>query len=370
MTVPSSALFFSLVGGVFLTASVWRRAEREASPVLVALVRWGWSGALCSAVMLALRTVRQGGIFALPETEIFFREEWGYFFRYGEAVVYLYFLLPNYLVLRWLVRPDPKKEKYWQLMKYVCTFGRTEWGWSGAEEDRARAGTAGRALLVKCFFAPLLVSWSIGNFFFLHELSVEWSLDGAFLHRLLFHLIITVDVMIFTGGYLTELPQLKNSIRSVEPTILGWAVCLVCYPPFNEIFFPFFDIESPFDLLFSHEGLPTFVRNGVLGGILLLWGIYLWASLALGWKASNLTHRGIICHGPYRYLRHPAYTSKLLIWYLQAIFFGSFTVLLVGVFTVVYGLRIWTEERHLSRDPEYRSYCLRVPRRVLPSLSR
>jgi protein-S-isoprenylcysteine O-methyltransferase Ste14 len=43
------------------------------------------------------------------------------------------------------------------------------------------------------------------------------------------------------------------------------------------------------------------------------------SSIAFGIRFSNLTHRGIITNGPYRYTRHPAYISKNLSWWLIAI---------------------------------------------------
>ena len=33
-------------------------------------------------------------------------------------------------------------------------------------------------------------------------------------------------------------------------------------------------------------------------------------------RFSNLTHRGIITNGPYRYSKHPAYLAKNLSWWL------------------------------------------------------
>lgn len=57
--------------------------------------------------------------------------------------------------------------------------------------------------------------------------------------------------------------------------------------------------------------------------ITCLWGIFAWASLSLGFKASNLTNRGIVTKGPYRWVRHPAYAAKLGIWLIQLVFFWA-----------------------------------------------
>ena len=45
-----------------------------------------------------------------------------------------------------------------------------------------------------------------------------------------------IDTLYFAFGYIFEANFLKNKVRSVEPTIIGWAVALVCYPPFNTAF--------------------------------------------------------------------------------------------------------------------------------------
>lgn len=47
--------------------------------------------------------------------------------------------------------------------------------------------------------------------------------------------------------------------------------------------------------------------------------IYAWASWALGLKASNLTNRGIVTTGPYKYIRHPAYICKNTAWLIGGI---------------------------------------------------
>ena len=50
--------------------------------------------------------------------------------------------------------------------------------------------------------------------------------------------------------------------------------------------------------------------------LVLLTGIYAWATVAFGLRFSNLTHRGILTHGPYAWTKHPAYLSKNAYWWL------------------------------------------------------
>src|SRR3546814_4847877 len=49
--------------------------------------------------------------------------------------------------------------------------------------------------------------------------------------------------------------------------------------------------------------------------LVLLTAIYAWATVAFGLRFSNLTHRGILTHGPYALSRHPAYLAKNLFWW-------------------------------------------------------
>ena len=57
--------------------------------------------------------------------------------------------------------------------------------------------------------------------------------------------------------------------------------------------------------------------------ILALVAIYVWATIAFGARFSNLTHRGIITAGPYRFTKHPAYLAKNLSWWLITLPFDS-----------------------------------------------
>ena len=111
---------------------------------------------------------------------------------------------------------------------------------------------------------------------------------------------------------------------------------------------------------------------------MLLMTIYASASVALNFKASNLTHRGIVGWGPYRVIRHPAYVCKNLAWWLAVIPTVSAAwsesvisaLLVIGAstaWTALYVIRALTEEDHLRRvDDEYDAYCRKVPYRFIP----
>ena len=248
------------------------------------------------------------------------------------------------------------------------------------------AKQAGLALLLKFFFAPLMINWCLAHAADMTN-SVVQLIEGdrdALTGRQLFdtwifwaafQAILFVDTFLFTIGYIIEMPALKNRIKSVDPTFFGWAICLLCYPPFNDLTGRFFEWQS--------SDFPHFESNAVhyFANICLLTalGIYSWASVALGLKASNLTNRGIIARGPYKYVRHPAYAAKNLAWWIGALpmFFAemnslnfkeaAYTLFALSAWTAIYALRAITEERHLLMGNNgYAEYMQRVKWRFIP----
>ena len=241
--------------------------------------------------------------------------------------------------------------------------------------------------LLKGFFAPFMVmalmEHVMGSLANGSALAAQWHMDLGPLEmfnrhgfRLALSMILFVDVALFTVGYLVEMPRLGNEIRSVDPTLLGWAAALLCYPPFSKItgtilgsnvsYFPQFDDPT------AHLALNL--------TLLALMAIYASASVALGLKASNLTHRGIVTRGPYALIRHPAYACKNMAWWIgsvplvsaafsQSLFTGISAIASVIGWTMLYVLRALTEEDHLrSVDAEYAAYAARVRYRFIPGL--
>lgn len=242
-----------------------------------------------------------------------------------------------------------------------------------------------RILLLKFFFAPLMVSWLLQHLagFSAMNLSptfgdgLTWvELYNRQLHAPLIHLVIFVDVLCFTFGYLIDHPKLKNGFVSVDPTLSGWLVCIICYQPFNQglkAFIGWYSSDAPV------VGDP-YVQFALNIAVLLSFAIYTVASVNLGFKASNLTNRGIVRHGVYRWIRHPAYTFKNLAWWLGAMpplwaalqtsVLGSLAILLsLCGWTAIYAARALTEERHLlMADNGYREYMQQVRYRFIPGL--
>jgi len=250
------------------------------------------------------------------------------------------------------------------------------------------ARQAGLALLLKFFFAPLMINWCLGHLGTLSGTMVQFDsgLEQGLRGRVLFdtsifwaafQLILFVDTLLFTLGYIVELPVLRNRIRTVDPTFFGWFICLACYPPFNEFTGVFLAWQSNDFPYFTNDYLH--IAMNVL--VLLSLAIFSWASIALGFKASNLTNRGIVSRGPYAFVRHPAYAAKNLAWWIGAIptlvmvFAGgdwgtiAYTLVALIGWTTIYVLRAITEERHLLMiDNGYREYAQQVRWRFIPKV--
>lgn len=223
-------------------------------------------------------------------------------------------------------------------------------------------------------------AWGVKGFFLAFMLSIvppgygdliRWNWraslgDPVALANLLISFMFVIDVAFATVGYLLTMRPLDAHIRSANPYAGAWTAALMCYPPFMIM-----SNGGPLDYHYGtaewshwYAGHPWLLAaNGAV--LVALTGVYAWATVAFGLRFSNLTHRGILTHGPYSLSRHPAYLSKNLFWWLATIpvltttgnWVDAFraTALMAAV-SSVYWWRAKTEERHLRADPAYVAY--------------
>jgi protein-S-isoprenylcysteine O-methyltransferase Ste14 len=230
-----------------------------------------------------------------------------------------------------------------------------------------------RGWLVKAFFIPLM-------FVYVHNgLAALWStpaiaqLDFQHIFPRLYDLLFLLDVLLAAITYTLTLRILDNHVRSVEPTIGGWIICVICYRPLTDAQAPY--IQYELDNVYWGSVFEPYPLLYVLWGsaILFLIFIYVWSTAAFGLRFSNLTHRGIITHGPYRWVKHPAYLAKNLSWWMISIPFVAGagwlvaleSCLMLGAVNLIYYFRAKTEERHLAADPVYRDYQAYIARHGL-----
>ncbi|MBY0429238.1 MAG: hypothetical protein K2Q32_08470, partial [Alphaproteobacteria bacterium] len=91
-----------------------------------------------------------------------------------------------------------------------------------------------------------------------------------------------------------------------------------------------------------------------------------WGEAIFGIRSSNLTNRGIITNGPYRFCKHPVFAAKCFSWIVMWLPFMNgdttlecirLTFSFIGI-CLVFGARCWAEERILAEDPVYVAYAL------------
>ncbi len=241
--------------------------------------------------------------------------------------------------------------------------------------DRSAIADHFRSWAVKAFFTAFMLSGFPSNFYDTVTRPLPTLTDPVGLANFLISVMFLVDMTMATVGYVLTVKPLDAHIRSATPYASGWIAALICYPPFVLM-----GNGGPLDY---HQGTMDWsywLRNYPLllwinGGLLvLLTGVYAWATVAFGLRFSNLTHRGILTHGPYSWMRHPAYVSKNTFWWLSTLPFlvntGSLTdaarnTVIMAAVSAVYYWRAMTEERHLRADVDYRTYAQWIDRNGL-----
>lgn len=225
-----------------------------------------------------------------------------------------------------------------------------------------------RAWTVKGFFCAFMISILPGGFADVVKLDwAELAGNPVDIAHWLVELLFLIDVQIAMVGYLLTLKPLDAQIRSANPYLAGWVAALICYPPFI--------LMGPGAVLDYHQNLADW-SFWMAGHTALIWlwgallvvltGIYAWATVAFGLRFSNLTYRGVVTNGPYAFTRHPAYLAKNLFWWCSSLPFLATThspvdairnTVVLGLVSAVYYWRAKTEERHLgAEDAKYREY--------------
>jgi protein-S-isoprenylcysteine O-methyltransferase Ste14 len=166
--------------------------------------------------------------------------------------------------------------------------------------------------------------------------------------------------------------NLAPTIRSTQTRLTGWLVCLLCYGPLIAHW-------SDFETVVSNEiAWPRTLGDGPLllvaaATMLALLFLYVWATVCFGLRFCNLSNRGLISNGPYRFMRHPAYFAHAgNAWIITLVFLPASGVtlslsqmLVPPAFTLLYWLRAVTEEQHLREDRDYAAYAAWIDRNGL-----
>jgi protein-S-isoprenylcysteine O-methyltransferase Ste14 len=278
----------------------------------------------------------------------------------GWAIVPMFVLSVPYMIWIDRVMVNPK-DHCWHFGAMLV--GREAW-------DGEQVKKHWRAWIIKGFFSAFMISILPPGFAAVVEADSAALLhDPVRLGVTLFELLFVIDVQIGTVGYLLTLRPLDAHIRSGNPFLAGWLAALLCYPPFvygimgNGGVIQYEVNTADWTFWFAGNTPMLYLWAAWL---VFLTAVYAWATVAFGIRFSNLTYRGVITNGPYRYTRHPAYLSKNAFWWFCYMPFlvtsDSLTdairnTVFLGVVSAIYYWRARTEEAHLlAEDPKYREY--------------
>jgi hypothetical protein len=223
-----------------------------------------------------------------------------------------------------------------------------------------------RAWAIKAFFLPLMF-----GYLFVVIQSVADSpridLQGDPVAFFLFtiKLFLIADLLVATAGYIFTLRLFGTHIRSTNHLVYGWVFTLLCYYPIWPVVYDHYLTYG--DGMVWHDWFPTdsivfWVWGMLILGVKLFW---VYANAAFGLRFSNLTHRGIITNGAFRFTKHPSYIAKNIGWWLISVPFLSTigpaaalgNCVLLLLVNAIYFIRARAEEQHLSSDPAYVEYA-------------
>ncbi len=153
-------------------------------------------------------------------------------------------------------------------------------------------------------------------------------------------------------------------LKYISPKELR-ALFIVHYAPLLLII-----LIGPLTAIFGVWEIPTNQLATVLMGIIVfLLGAFVYFKWEIFWRK---TYKGqLVTDGIFQYIRHPHYTSLLIVGFGLALFFYSLVALFIA--TIAIPIMIWSiidEEKHLIKqyDEEYKKYIKRVPWRIIPKI--
>lgn len=129
-------------------------------------------------------------------------------------------------------------------------------------------------------------------------------------------------------------------------------------------------LTGPLTALYGVWEIPTNkIATITVGIIIFLIGTYVYFKWEIFWHKN---YKGqLISDGIFKYIRHPHYTSLLILGFGLALFFLSLFALTIAVIAIP--IMIWSiidEEKLLLNQygDEYKKYMEKVPWRIIPKI--
>ena len=126
---------------------------------------------------------------------------------------------------------------------------------------------------------------------------------------------------------------------------------------------------------FRWSAMPVVVQAIGTAAVVAAVGVVWWCAAVnhfLSTRSRIQSERGhtVVQHGPYRFVRHPLYASRIVLIIGAALTLGSWIALVPAVLiALLLVLRTSLEDRMLTTElPGYREYAQHVPERLVPGL--
>lgn len=127
---------------------------------------------------------------------------------------------------------------------------------------------------------------------------------------------------------------------------------------------------GPLTALYGVWNIPIDIYLSIFMGIsIFLVGTFVYFKWEIFW---HKTFKGqLVTDGIFHYIRHPHYTSLLIVGLGLALFFNSITALIIAIIAIP--IMIWSiidEEKLLIKQygQEYKEYMKKVPWRIIPKI--
>jgi protein-S-isoprenylcysteine O-methyltransferase Ste14 len=196
---------------------------------------------------------------------------------------------------------------------------------------------------------------------------VDWP--GAWLVMLLF----TGHLVVSKWWLVRHDPDLLKERLTTASNVPHWDRLIARG---NRILEPIFLATAALDAgRFGWSAIPIIVRAIGTAAVVAAVGVIWWCAAANHFLSASTriqSERGqtVVQHGPYRFVRHPLYASRVVLWIGVALTLGSWIALVPAVLIVLLlVLRTLLEDRLLTTElPGYREYAKQVPERLVPGL--
>jgi len=157
----------------------------------------------------------------------------------------------------------------------------------------------------------------------------------------------------------------SNIFLNYKPPKKLRALFIIHYAPLLLII-----LIGPITALYGVWKLPlTMIFSIIIGMIIFLIGTLVYFKWEIYW---HKTYKGqLVTGGIFKYIRHPHYTSLLIVGFGLALFFCSIASLLIAIIAVpIMIISIFDEEKVLIKQygKEYKNFMKKVPWRIIPRI--